>query len=120
MSKLVGSGCRWEKDAELEGRIRERFASTPDTEFVGLWLDRKRQLSVLVSKDSGRWHLSIAHPRRYPSWDEVHAARYEFIPDEIYMMMGLPPKAVYVNVHDHCFHLWEAQELKTIWLMNQM
>jgi hypothetical protein len=53
------------------------------------------------------WHLSIAHPRRYPSWDEIKAARYEFVPDEVTMAMLLPPKSEYVNLHSNCFHLHE-------------
>lgn len=59
------------------------------------------------------WHLSISHrtddlkPGRYPTWDEIHEARYRFIPDEIRVAMLLPPKDEYVNVHATCFHLWE-------------
>lgn len=92
----------------------------PDSEYVGSWVDLPRRLTVLVTKDAGRWHLSIAHPSRYPTWDEIKEARYRFVPDEVYMMMPLPPSKVYLNVHQNCFHLWEALELKTIWIMDQM
>lgn len=63
---------------------------------------------ALVSKDDGKWHLSISHPDRYPTWDEIRDARYEFIPDEVTMAMLLPPKGEYVNLHPNCFHLWEV------------
>ena len=54
-----------------------------------------------------RWHLSISHPKRFPTWDEIKAARYFFIPEEATMAMLLPPKEEYVNVHTNCFHLHE-------------
>lgn len=78
-------------------------------------------LSVIVARerdDSGDivWHLSISHrtneaapqPGRYPSWDEIHEARYTFVPDELTMAILLPPKAEYVNVHSTTFHLWQV------------
>ena len=57
-----------------------------------------------------RWHMSISHPRRYPSWDEIAHARYAVVPDEANMMMSLPSREDYVNVHQHCFHLFEIVE----------
>jgi hypothetical protein len=55
------------------------------------------------------WHLSIAHPWRNPSWDEIASARYEFVPDEITMAMILPPEDEYINIHEHCFQLCECR-----------
>ena len=57
-----------------------------------------------------RWHLSISHPHRYPHWDEIRDARYLLIPDEVTMVMFLPPQREYVNVHSNCFHLYEIVE----------
>ena len=54
-----------------------------------------------------RWHVSIAHPSRYPTWDEIKAARYELVPKNITMAMILPPPDEYVNLHGNCFHLHE-------------
>ena len=56
-----------------------------------------------------RWHLSISHPRRYPDWNEIKAARYEFIPNEVMVAMFLPPMEEYVNLHDYCFHLHQVE-----------
>lgn len=56
-----------------------------------------------------RWHLSISHDDRYPSWDEVAEARYQLVPDDVTMVMMLPPSSEYVNQHDTCFHLHEAE-----------
>ena len=74
------------------------------------------ECSVIVAREpAGRggeylWHLSIAHPERYPSWDEIHDARYRLVPDSVTMGMLLPPRAEYVNVHPNCFHLWEVED----------
>lgn len=65
---------------------------------AGVWLPESARLL---------WHMSIAHVRRYPTWDEIADARYEFVPDDVTMAMLLPPPGEYVNVNEHCFHLWE-------------
>lgn len=68
------------------------------------------KLTVLRSKEDGLWHMSISHPSRYPSWDEIYEARYEFLLPNIQVAMMLPPKEEYVNFHKHTFHLWERNE----------
>lgn len=64
---------------------------------------------VFVAREDGRWHLSIAHPERLPTWDEVKEARYKHLPDKMMVAMFFPPKEDYVNYHPFCFHLWEVQ-----------
>mgnify|MGYP000901348226 CR=1 FL=1 len=66
--------------------------------------------SVLVGKERGRWHLSIAHPQRLPTWEEVRDARYNFTPENVTMVMILPHPEQYVNIHPNCFHLWETKD----------
>jgi len=56
------------------------------------------------------FHMSISHADRYPTWDEVADARYELIPDDVTMAMLLPPREQYVNVDEHCFHLWQISD----------
>jgi hypothetical protein len=51
------------------------------------------------------WHFSISCPDRNPTWEEQRNARYELVPDDVYMVQILPPKAQYVNKHPFCFHL---------------
>ncbi len=65
-------------------------------------------LRALVSKDNGRWHISVSRHDRYPTWDEIKAARYDLLPNDIYMAQILPPKEKFINVHPNCFHLWEV------------
>jgi hypothetical protein len=68
-------------------------------------------LSVIGSKDPTRHgellHVSIARQDRYPSWDEILAVKEAFFGD-VDAMMVLPKKSDYVNIHNHCFHLWQT------------
>jgi hypothetical protein len=45
---------------------------------------------------------------RNPTWEEQRDARYELCPADIYMVQILPPKSEYVNIHQFCFHWYEA------------
>lgn len=51
------------------------------------------------------WVLSISHPHRYPTWDEVAKARYDLVPDEVTMAMMLPSREKYINIANYCFIL---------------
>lgn len=64
--------------------------------------------SSMEYKETGRFHLSISHPYRYPKWDEIKDARYSLLPDNITMAMLLPTISEYVNFHQNCFHLYEV------------
>lgn len=57
-----------------------------------------------------RWHMSISCADRYPTWDEIHDARYALIPLGITVAQILPPPHEYVNRHQFCFHLWEIDD----------
>lgn len=50
-------------------------------------------LKVFAGKEPPGWHMSISHPYRYPTWEEIKAARYDLIPDDVTMAMLLPPGA---------------------------
>lgn len=71
---------------------------------------RLGECAVIVTKQYGRWHLSITGPDRLPTWDEVAEARYRILPAEITAAMILPPKDLYVNIHPNCFQLVEVAE----------
>ncbi len=71
---------------------------------------RLGECSVIVTKGFGRWHLSIAHTRRYPTWDEIAAARYLILPEDVVMGVLLPPKAEYVNINPNCFQMKEIRD----------
>lgn len=69
-------------------------------------------LTVIVEKHSTGWHISISHPHRYPSWEEIKAARYTLCPENITMAMYLPPPDEFVNLHPNCFHLYQVEDDK--------
>lgn len=76
---------------------------------------KEKDLVVIVSKDAGAWHLSVSHPLRYPTWDEIKYLRYKYLPNDVTMAIILPPKEDYVNLHPTCFHLWQiGAELKGV------
>lgn len=63
--------------------------------------------TVLITKDNGKWHLSISKPNASPSYNEIKEARYRFLPDDVYMAQIFPPKGEFVNIHPYCHHLYE-------------
>lgn len=70
--------------------------------------------TIICAIENDKWHLSIAHPTRYPTWDEIKDARYEFIPNNVTVALLLPPKEEYVNLHKNCFHLHEIEGPKEL------
>ena len=54
-------------------------------------------------------HVSISRKDRYPSWDEILEIKEYFFGDTDCMMV-LPKKKDYVNIHNHCFHIWMMPE----------
>lgn len=44
-------------------------------------------------------------PGRLPTWEEIHDARYDLVPDDVTMAMILPPAVEYVNLHPTTMHL---------------
>jgi hypothetical protein len=55
------------------------------------------------------WHMSISHPERYPTWDEVAKAWYELVPDADNRVgaMILPKRKDYISIHNYCFQVHE-------------
>lgn len=68
---------------------------------------------IIVTIDNGRWHLSIStnNPKVLPSYKEIKAARYKFIPDEVYMAEIFPPRADFVSISE-VRHLWEVKGIE--------
>ncbi|HEY5787677.1 MAG TPA: hypothetical protein VIT65_23175 [Microlunatus sp.] len=107
-----------------EGDGWSRQPLNPAMVKVGLtlddWVYRKEiedgVLIVICSPDRGSgFHLSISHqvqgqPGRYPGWDEIIEARERFTPDSMSLVMHLPTRAEYVNLHNTTFHLWEIEQ----------
>jgi hypothetical protein len=75
---------------------------------------RAERLAVVVSRDATRHgvllHASMSHPSRMPSWDLMHTLRDVLYPDDVDVMMLLPRREDYVNLHPYCLHLWQAPD----------
>ncbi len=80
----------------------KQWRETTDTKIY-----RIGSCKVMISCDSGKYHLSISHPTRYPKYDEIKEARYKFCPNDAVMAMLFPPKEQFVNIHSNCFHLFQ-------------
>ena len=69
---------------------------------------------IAVLRDPDLSHISVSTPNRYPSWDEIAAARYALLPGDRNYGMMLPPDQEYVNEDSgsprggNIFHLWEV------------
>lgn len=71
---------------------------------------RAGRITAVVSRDDGHWHVSVSHPSRYPTWDELASAKEKFCPDDVEMVMYFPRRAEYVNHHQTTLHLWQAPD----------
>jgi hypothetical protein len=106
MERSAGLGITWQERSldPLPPEVREAMQRG-----TRCFTSTECNAQVLVSRSAEfGWHLSISHPWRYPTWDEIAAARYALVPDAVTMAMVLPPSDEYVNLHPNCFHLHEC------------
>lgn len=65
-------------------------------------------------EESGRWgpllHVSMSYADHDPAWDEIKLVKDAFFPRDMDAAMILPRIADFVNVHQHCFHLWQLPQ----------
>lgn len=66
------------------------------------------ECTIILTKEYGLLHMSISHPSRYPTWNEIAFARYKLIPASSDAVMVLPPEDEYINVHENCFQVHEC------------
>jgi hypothetical protein len=65
--------------------------------------------SVSQESDGKRWlHVSFAHQKRMPNYEEITSVKARFIGKDKYAMMVFPPEDKYVNLHQYCLHLWHC------------
>lgn len=95
---------------ELRGAVDRALLADP---AVNAYLKAYRlgECTVLVTREFGIWHLSIAHHARYPTWDEIAEAWYRAIPDAatIAGALILPPLHEYINVHSFCMQVHQIR-----------
>src|SRR5215471_731948 len=116
----------WEEPALVELRHPEELRPIV---HGGLELElhyfRFGELTVLMGREpcNGgplRWHISISHRSRHPSWDEIKTVRYRLLGPDTSVAMLLPPADHYVNIErqDHVFQLYELldDEARDAWV----
>lgn len=79
-------------------------------------------LSVLlgyepIEPDDRRWHISISHPTRLPSWRDLVEIAHQ-LRLGVTFVVGVPPRSWWMNIHPNCLHLWQTKDaaLEAQWL----
>lgn len=102
-----GIFLKHQKTADIEDRGRDQFI-----EYA--WWFGADKLKVIASLDRNPHgtllHVSLSYPKRDPSWGVIKAVRYAFFPKDVDVAMMLPRDGDYVNVHPHCFQMWQTPE----------
>lgn len=66
--------------------------------------------TVMVTLDNTKHgvllHTSVSRRDTDPTWETIKAVK-TLVYGDIDVMMVLPKAELYVNVHQHCFHLWQ-------------
>ena len=95
----------------LGGRLLPDGVMEQEGNLLHHWRGPK-ELIVVCSSDPtphGRLlHVSMSYSKRDPDWAVIKAVRKVFFPETVDVMMMLPKAEDYINVHEHCFHIWEC------------
>lgn len=91
----------------IEFQVPQRLGRGMEPGTKGFMLGK---CSIFLSNSVYGWHISIAHPSRYPTWDEIATARYQLIPNDVTMVMVLPPREEFINIHRNCFQLHQLAD----------
>lgn len=90
-------------DATFDGFIEMRGFLHVPTNFLVTGSINKTQWGPLM-------HVSMSYPDRDPTWEEIKGIRSVFFPDDVDVMQMLPRSENFVNMHLHCFHLWQTPQ----------
>lgn len=55
-------------------------------------------------------HISVSYKDHDPTWDDLKLLRAAFFADDTDVIQVLPRRGEYINLHQHCFHLFQAPE----------
>lgn len=81
-----------------------------DTADTDGWMWQINALRVVASWGGGWDHVSVSHPTRIPTWEEMAWVKdLFFLPEETAMQLH-PPVSEYVNNHSRCLHIWKPQQ----------
>lgn len=112
----LSDGTRLYLDLRLTAELVDFYRRHGErADAYGVWVNRHKRLKVFASLDvTPKWgallHVSVSFPDTDPDWALVKAVKAGFFGDGADAMIVLPRAADYVNVHKHCFHLWQMPE----------
>ena len=77
--------------------------------FPGEWFASglHRYTVCVEENDEVGIHVSIAHPERYPHWDDIVKVWRWAAGPELEGVICIPPERMHVNIHPNCFHVYE-------------
>lgn len=78
---------------------------------------RGHERTGIEGDGEARWHLSISHRFRLPTWEEIRAVRDALLPADVVLCIPHPPRAWWLSLHPNCLHLWEINDpdLERMW-----
>jgi hypothetical protein len=65
-----------------------------------------RDMAIVFSNGGGWEHVSVSHPDRTPTWEEMDDVKRRFWQETDTVMQLHVPPAQHKNCHPHCLHLW--------------
>jgi hypothetical protein len=104
----VGWARDYEHEAHLRQALGDNWKGDPPKAF------RMGALHALVSRDEIapgdlRWHLSLSRADRIPTWSELSKAADHLRPGIVFVV-PMPPKSMWVNLHENTLHLVEIRD----------
>jgi hypothetical protein len=91
----------WHRAPNVELQCAPHFGGAPFAVF-----ESTSGLRVITTLEEGVWlHVSVSRPNREPSWYELVSVKKIFMGNR-FAVQFLPPEEHYLNLHQHCLHLW--------------
>ena len=88
-----------------------KFSSPVTAGMASSWRHALTEMTVLRSlskmENGEQWiHVSVALPKRLPSWDELSKIKNEFLGRGASAIQVLASDDTHVNIHYFCLHCW--------------
>lgn len=75
------------------------------------WVTIKGKMFGVIFSDGGGWdHVSVSHPNRCPTWEEMCIIKDIFFREDECCVEYHPANKNYVNIHAYCLHIWKPQD----------
>jgi hypothetical protein len=92
-------------DWEIYRRYSPFHESSGDRENGYLHIP-KRHMKIIFSVGGGWEHVSVSHPDRCPTWEEMDEIKRRFWAPQDTVMQLHVPVSDHKSLHDYCLHLW--------------